>query len=80
MYLDISDHLLQEALSLSGIPNAQTVVEVALKTYLQILEEADDQRWEKSFAESSEVLAQLAEEALADTRAGRAKIKDWTEL
>jgi len=80
MYLNISDHLLQEALFLSGIPNAQTLVELALKAYLQKLEETDDQRWEKTFAESPEVLAQLAEEALAETRAGMAEIKDWTEL
>ncbi len=80
MYLDISDDLLQEALSLSGLQNAQELVELALKTYLQKQEEADDQRWDQTFAESQEVLAQLAQEALADTKAGTAEIKDWTAL
>jgi Arc/MetJ family transcription regulator len=80
MYLDISDDLLQEALSLSGIQNARELVELALKTYLQKQEEADDQRWDQTFAESQEVLAQLAQEALADTKAGQAELKDWTAL
>jgi len=80
MYLDISDDLLQEALSLSGIQNARELVELALKTYLQKQEEADDQRWDQTFAESQEVLAQLAQEALADTKAGKAELKDWTAL
>jgi Arc/MetJ family transcription regulator len=80
MYLDISDNLLQEALSLSGIQNAQKLVELALKTYLQKLEQADDQQWENTFAESQAVLAQLAQEALAETQAGQAEIKDWMEL
>jgi Bacterial antitoxin of type II TA system, VapB len=80
MYLDNSDNLLREALSLRGIQNVQELVELALKTYLQKLAEADDQRWEKTFAESPDVLAQLAQEALAETQAGKAEIKDWTEL
>jgi len=80
MYLNISDDLLQEALSLSGIQNARELVELALKTYLQKQEEADDQRWDQTFAESQEVLAQLAQEALADTKAGQAELKDWTAL
>jgi Arc/MetJ family transcription regulator len=76
MYLDSSDDLLQEALSLSGIQNARELVELALTTYLQKQEEADDLRWDQTFAESQEVLAQLAQEALADTKAGKAEIKD----
>jgi Arc/MetJ family transcription regulator len=80
MYLDISDDLLQEALALSGIQNARELVELALTTYLQKQEEADDQRWDQTFAESQEVLAQLAQEALADTKAGQAELKDWTAL
>lgn len=38
---------------------------------LLILEELEDERkWQKSFAQSSNALAQLAEEALAEHRAG----------
>ncbi len=31
----------------------------------------DEQRWDRSFAESDDVLTRLADEALADYRAGR---------
>ncbi len=38
---------------------------------LLILEELEDERkWQKSFAQSPDALAQLAEEALAEHRAG----------
>ncbi len=41
---------------------------------LIILEELEDeQRWDKTFAESQEVLAQLAQEARDDIKAGRVK-------
>lgn len=41
-----------------------------------ILEELEDeQRWDKAFAESQDLLAKLAEEARADIKAGR--VKKW---
>jgi hypothetical protein len=42
-----------------------------------ILEElASERRWDQSFAASSDVLAELANEALADFRAGRTQLLD----
>lgn len=41
---------------------------------------ASEQRWAQSFAESQDVLAQLAEEALAEHRAGRTQPLDADEL
>ena len=41
---------------------------------LTILEELEgERRWDKTFAESQEVLAQLAQEARDDIKAGRVK-------
>ncbi|HYN86936.1 MAG TPA: hypothetical protein VER55_00330 [Ardenticatenaceae bacterium] len=46
-----------------------------------ILEElASERRWEQAFAGSADVLAQLADEALQEHRAGRARILDPEEL
>ncbi len=51
----------------------------ALATW--ILEElASEQRWERAFAESSNVLDQLADEALAEHREGRTKRLDPDKL
>ena len=48
---------------------------------LIILEELEDeQRWDKTFAESQEVLAQLAQEARDDIKAGRVKKMGIDEL
>lgn len=42
-----------------------------------ILEELEDERkWQKSFAQSPDALARLAEEALAEHRAGRTQLLD----
>lgn len=42
-----------------------------------ILEELEDERkWQTSFAQSQDALARLAEEALAEHRAGRTKLLD----
>jgi hypothetical protein len=41
---------------------------------------AADRRWEKSFADSHDVLAQLAEEALNEHRAGRTEPLDPDRL
>jgi len=46
-----------------------------------ILEElASERRWEKAFAASNEVLAQLADEALAEHREGRTQVLDPDRL
>ena len=46
-----------------------------------IVEElASEQRWSQSFARSQNVLAQLAEEALAEHRAGRTQPLDVDQL
>lgn len=41
---------------------------------------ASEQRWSQSFAQSQGLLAQLAEEALAEHRAGRTQPLDVDEL
>lgn len=42
-----------------------------------ILEELEDERkWQKSFAQSPDALARLAEEALAEYRVGRTELLD----
>jgi hypothetical protein len=46
-----------------------------------ILEElASEQRWEKAFSESADLLGRLAEEALAEHREGRTKRLDPDKL
>lgn len=46
-----------------------------------ILEELEDERkWQTSFAQSQDALARLAEEALAEHRAGRTKPLDFQIL
>ncbi len=46
-----------------------------------MLEELEDERrWDKTFAESQDLLAQLAEEARADIKAGRVKQMGIDEL
>ena len=46
-----------------------------------ILEElASERRWEEAFANSPEALAQLADEALAEHRAGRTQALDPDDL
>ncbi len=46
-----------------------------------ILEELEDERrWDKTFAESQDLLAKLAEEAQADIKAGRVKKMGIDEL
>jgi len=46
-----------------------------------ILEElASEQKWEKSFADSQDVLAQLADEALAEHSAGKTSELDLENL
>ena len=46
-----------------------------------ILEElADERRWESSFAKSPDVLGRLAQEALADYKAGKTRILNVDEL
>lgn len=46
-----------------------------------ILEElASERRWEKAFADSERVLAQLADEALAEHREGRTQVLDPERL
>ncbi len=46
-----------------------------------ILEElASERRWEEIFADSADVLAQLADEALAEFRAGRTQVLDPDKL
>ena len=46
-----------------------------------ILEElASEQRWEKAFAESSDVLDKLAEEAITEHREGRTQLLDPDRL
>lgn len=42
-----------------------------------LLEEIEsERRWDEAFAQSADVLAQLADEALAEHRAGRTQILD----
>ncbi len=46
-----------------------------------ILEElASERRWEETFANSADALAQLADEALAEFRAGRTQVLDPDKL
>ncbi|MBI5653265.1 MAG: hypothetical protein HZC40_22890 [Chloroflexi bacterium] len=46
-----------------------------------ILEElADEEKWQAAFARSQNVLAQLAQKARADIKAGRAKKMGFDEL
>jgi hypothetical protein len=46
-----------------------------------ILEElASERRWEETFASSTDALAQLADEALAEFRAGRTHVLDPDKL
>lgn len=46
-----------------------------------MLEElADEERWQKSFDESQDLLARLADEALADFRAGKTEKLDPDNL
>ena len=46
-----------------------------------ILEEIEDERrWDESFARSADVLERLADEALAEYRAGKTKLLDPDEL
>ena len=69
--------LLEKALAeVSKLPKKEQDV---LATW--ILEElASEQRWERAFAESSNVLDQLADEALAEHREGRTKRLDPDKL
>ncbi|HEY5594675.1 MAG TPA: hypothetical protein VIL61_05880 [Nitrospiria bacterium] len=69
--------LLEKALAeVSKLPKKE---QDALATW--ILEElASEQRWDKAFAESSKVLEQLADEALAEHREGRTKRLDPDKL
>jgi len=62
--------LLEKALSaVAKLPESEQDAVAAL-----LLEElASEQRWPQSFAKSQDVLATLAEEALADYAAGRTK-------
>lgn len=39
-----------------------------------LAELASERKWEKAFAESADALAKLADEALAEHRAGRTKV------
>ncbi len=46
-----------------------------------LLEElASEQRWEKAFNDSQDLLSQLADEALAEHRAGKTKLLDPDDL
>jgi hypothetical protein len=46
-----------------------------------LLEElASEQRWDKAFNDSQDLLSQLAEEALAEHRAGKTKLLDPDNL
>ncbi len=48
---------------------------------LWLLEElASEQRWEKAFNDSQDLLSQLADEALAEHRAGKTKLLDPDNL
>ena len=69
--------LLEKALAeVSKLPKKE---QDALATW--ILEElASEQRWEEAFAESSDVLDRLADEALAEHREGRTKRLDPDKL
>jgi len=62
--------LLEKALSeASKLPDAEQDALAAI-----LLEElASEQRWAESFGKSQDVLAKMAEEALAEYRAGRAQ-------
>ncbi|MBI3597778.1 MAG: hypothetical protein HY203_11575 [Nitrospirae bacterium] len=69
--------LLEKALAeVSKLPKKE---QDALATW--ILEElASEQRWERAFAESSDMLDRLADEALAEHREGRTKKLDPDKL
>jgi hypothetical protein len=66
--------LLEQALAeLKTLPEADQEAIAA-----RILEEIlDERRWQKSFAESHEVLKRLAAEALEEDRQGRTLPGDW---
>ncbi len=66
-------HLLERAYTeITRLPEADQDVIAAL-----ILEELEDERkWKTSFAQSQDALARLAEEALAEHRAGRTQPLD----
>ena len=66
-------HLLERAYTeITRLPEADQDVIAAL-----ILEELEDERkWQTSFAQSQDALARLAEEALAEHRAGRTQPLD----
>ena len=69
--------LLEQAIAeVSKLPEQEQDTLAAL-----ILDEiASDRRWEKSFVDSQDVLAQLAEEALNEHRAGRTQPLDPDRL
>ena len=69
--------LLEEAFAeVSKLPEAE---QEAIGAWL--LEElASEQRWQKAFAESADVLACLADEALAEHRQGRTQELDPDKL
>lgn len=55
------------------------VISKAVATW--ILEElASERRWEETLANSADALAQLADEALAEVRAGRTQVLDPDKL
>jgi hypothetical protein len=45
-----------------------------------MLEELEERRWDRAFADSQDVLEKLAEEALAEHRAGRTQLLDPDKL
>ncbi len=47
---------------------------------LFIAEMESELRWQKSFDQSQDVLAQLGQEALEEYRAGKTKAMGWDEL
>ena len=63
--------LLQQAFSQAA--KLPPIEQDALATLL-LEEMADEQRWEKSFAQSQNVLANLAQEALAEFAAGKTQV------
>ena len=69
--------LLQRAFDMaSKLPDEKQ--EALASLWIEEIEE--EMRWEKTFAESQDVLEALADKALEEIAQGKAEEREWTEL
>jgi hypothetical protein len=69
--------LLERAFQQAALLSAAQQDEIAAWLLAELAAEA---RWDQLFADSQDLLAQLADEALAEHRAGRTKVLDPEQL